>query len=153
MRPLAAAGSWPLIDVDEVEWLRLSILPREARNKSTHSSHGSLSGGWPTYLPVSQRLLVCSHIWRSVITVTKTDRHTDEAILTEFDNPRLLQLHSTKVIQGKGGPRTLNHAIDYYRTNHRLTLALVVIKHVQRRDLFSLRNSLTNFIPHHQLHP
>ena len=34
MRPWAAAGSWPLIDVAEGVWLRFSILPREAASKS-----------------------------------------------------------------------------------------------------------------------
>ena len=33
MGPLAAAGSWPLVDVEEGKWLRFSILPREAANK------------------------------------------------------------------------------------------------------------------------
>lgn len=49
MRPLEAAGSCPLIDVAEGEWLRLSILPREAAGKSTTKFPWSLKQ-WKAYL-------------------------------------------------------------------------------------------------------
>ena len=49
MRPLAAAGSWPLIDVEEGDWLRLSILPNEAGKKSATKFPWHLKQ-WKAYL-------------------------------------------------------------------------------------------------------
>ena len=48
--PLAAAGSWPLVDVEEGKWLRLSILPREATTKSQRQIIRDFQGaeGLPT---------------------------------------------------------------------------------------------------------
>lgn len=105
MRPLAAAGSWPLVDVEEGKWLRLSIFPREAGSSQRQSSCGSISRGRPTYLPVSKRLLVSNHV-QGKAPYMKKGGHTTEANFIESENLRLLQLHGNDVIKGEGGLKT-----------------------------------------------
>lgn len=102
MRPLAAAGSWPLVDVEKGRWLRLSILPRDAGSKSATKLLWQLKH-WKAYLLAGLEAFAGVQPCSEEISYSEKGRHIIEAKVLDLNNFRLLQHHDNTVTISEAG--------------------------------------------------
>ena len=111
MRPLVAAGSWPLVDGEEGEWFRLSILPKEAGKESATRIQWQLKQ-WKAYLLAGLGAFAGVQPCSFEDSCSVKCRQITQAIPTDLDSFRLLHLyHNTSVMTSKGGLITFSSVL------------------------------------------